>query len=69
MMTKTAGQRQRHGRSDHDADAPAQADEAHQHHHGKRDEELDHELVDRLADVDGLIGDLGQGSCPAASRR
>ncbi|MCY1405577.1 hypothetical protein D9M71_208210 [compost metagenome] len=53
-------QGQRHRHRDHHAHPPAHADEAHQHDHQQRDEELDHELVDRGADVDGLIGDLAQ---------
>ncbi len=50
------GQRQGHGRRDNDADVPAHANEADDHHDEQGDEELDHELVDRRANVDGLVG-------------
>ena len=45
---------------DDDADAPSHAEKAHQHHDAEGDEELDHELVDRLPDIDRLIRDFGQ---------
>jgi hypothetical protein len=53
-------QRQRYRGGHDDADAPAEAQQADDDHDGQRDEELDHELIDRRADVDGLVCDLGQ---------
>ncbi len=53
-------QGQRNRRRDHDADAPSHAEKAHEHDHAESDEELDHELVDRLPDIDRLIRDFGQ---------
>ncbi len=53
-------QRQRHSRSNDDTHTPAHAHETHQHDHQQRDKELDHELIDRRADIDGLVCDLGQ---------
>ncbi|MNS72340.1 hypothetical protein D3C72_1057480 [compost metagenome] len=58
---KDPGKRQRHGGCHHHAHAPAQADEADHNHHHQRHEELEHELVVGLLDVDGLIRDLGEG--------
>ncbi len=55
-----SGQGQRHRRGDHDADPPAQADQAHDHDHAQGDEELEHELVDGLADVHCLVDHLGE---------
>ena len=54
------GKRQRHGSRHDDADAPAEAEQAHQQHHAERHGEFHHELVDRMRDVDGLIGHLGE---------
>ncbi|MCY1220010.1 hypothetical protein D9M72_320090 [compost metagenome] len=54
------GQRQRHSRCHDNADAPAHAQETHRQHHQQGDKELDHELIDRCADVDGLVGHFGQ---------
>ena len=63
------GQRQRHGRRDHDADAPAEADQTDDHDHAEGDEELEHELIDGLTNVDRLIGDLGEGEAGGQLRR
>jgi hypothetical protein len=59
-MAMIASSTRRDRRRDDDANSPSHAEEAHQHHHAKGDKELDHELVDRAANIDGLIGDLGQ---------
>src|ERR687892_2720904 len=53
-------QGERNGGGDDDADAPAEADQAHQQHDAERHEELEHELVDGLTDVDRLIRHLAQ---------
>ena len=52
--------RQRDRGGDHDATTPAEAREADDHHDRQRDEKFQHELVDRLADVDRLIRHLGE---------
>src|SRR5438552_10481823 len=53
------GQRNR-GRYN-DSYAPAKADDANDHHDGKRDEELQHELIHRFADVHCLVRYFAEG--------
>ncbi|RMU85345.1 hypothetical protein ALP22_05585 [Pseudomonas coronafaciens pv. porri] len=53
-------QGQRYCGSYHYPHAPAHADEAHQHDDQQRNEELDHELIDCRADIDGLVRDFTQ---------
>ena len=55
MMTKTAAKRQRNGRCHNDSYAPTEADDANDHHDGKSDKELQHELIHGFADVYCLI--------------
>ena len=54
-------QRQRYRRRNDNTHAPAHADKTHHHDHKQGDEEFDHELIDRRANIHGLVGDLGQG--------
>ena len=54
-------QGQRHRRRNHHPHAPAHADKTDHHDHKQGDEEFDHKLIDRGADIHGLVGDFGQG--------
>src|SRR5205085_10953453 len=49
-------------RSGHDdPDAPAEAQQTDDKHHAEGNEELEHELIDSLGNVDRLVSDLAQG--------
>ena len=61
MMTNTAAKRQGNGSGHDDADAPAEAQQTDDKHDAEGDEELEHELIDGLGNVDRLVGDLAQG--------
>src|SRR6266536_1160930 len=52
---KDGRQRQRNGRCHNDSFAPTEADNANDHHDGKSDKELQHELIHCFADVYCLI--------------
>src|SRR5947207_13451286 len=54
------GQRQRNRRCHNDSYAPAKADDANEHHDGKSNKELQHELIHCFTDVHRLIGHFAE---------
>lgn len=54
-------QRQRYRRRNDHPHAPAHADKTNHHDHKQGDKKFDHELIDRRANIHGLVGNFGQG--------